>query len=41
MTGLRVKDLLRRREGEPGGVGVIPSAVVVLWWTLKTRSVIF
>jgi len=29
MTGLRVKDAFRLREGEPGGVEAIPSAVVV------------
>ena len=38
MTGLRVKDVLRLYEGEPGGVEAIP---VGLWWTLKERSVIF
>jgi hypothetical protein len=38
MTGLRVEDVARLREGEPGGVEGIP---VQLWWALKTRSVIF
>ena len=38
MTGLRVKDILRLYEGEPGGVEAIP---VGLWGTLKERSLIF
>ena len=38
MTGLRVNDVLRLYEGEPGGVEAIP---VGSWWTLKVRSVIF
>ena len=37
MTGLRVKDILRLYEGEPGGVEAIP---VGLWRTLKERSLI-
>ncbi len=38
MTGLRVKDVLRLHDGEPGGVEAMP---VWLWWTLKARSMIF
>lgn len=33
---LRVKDVLRLNEGEPGGVEAIPGQ---LWWTLKARSI--
>lgn len=38
MTGLRVNDVLRLYEGEPGGVEAIP---VEVWWTPKERSMIF
>lgn len=38
MTGLRVNDVLRLYEGEPGGVEAIPVGV---WWTPKERSMIF
>ena len=36
ITVLRVKDVLRLNEGEPGGVEAIPGQ---LWWTLKARSI--
>lgn len=34
MTGLLVKEVLRLREGEPGGV----EAILLLWWVLLTRA---